>query len=141
MESAGSILIARAAAGLHPGERETAEQTGRDIVGMALDLGGELKQRGVVELAVAAYGHGTRGDDSGADGGRGGAEAPPVRDAVGADDLEAARLSAQQIEGGAQGAYEEVTLVTGQCLTALTCDVDMQPGVGHPDDHVVVQPQ
>lgn len=55
--------------------------------------------------------------------------------------LEAARLSAQQIEGGAQGAYEEVALVAGQRLAALTCDVDVQPGVGHPDDHVVVQPQ
>ena len=32
-------------AALHPGEREAAEQTGRDVVGVALDLGGELQQR------------------------------------------------------------------------------------------------
>jgi len=49
-----------------------------------------------------------------------------VRDAVGADDLEAARLSAQQIEGGAQGTYEEMPLVARQRLAALTRDVDVQ---------------
>ena len=47
----GSILIARRGSGLHPGEREAAEQTGGDVVGVALDLGGELEQRGVVEPA------------------------------------------------------------------------------------------
>jgi hypothetical protein len=126
---------------LHPGQRETAEQTGRDVVGVALDLGGELQERLVVELAVAAYGHGARGDDAGADGGRGGTEAAAVRDAVGADDLEAARLSAEQVEGGAQGTYEQVVLVAREGLAALAGDVDEQPGVGHPDDHVVVEPQ
>lgn len=64
-----------------------------------------------------------------------------MRDAVGADDLKTARLSAEQVEGGAQGTYEEMTLVARQRLAALTRDVDVQSGVGHPDDHVVVQPQ
>src|SRR5690606_9435907 len=77
----------------------------------------------------------------GADGGRGGAEAPAVRDAVGADDLQTARLPAEQVEGGAQGAYEKVALVPREGLAALTRDVDVQPGVGHPDDDVVVKAQ
>src|SRR5690606_6835389 len=70
-----------------------------------------------------------------------GAEAPAVRDAVGADDLQAARLAAEQVEGGAQGAYEQMALVAREGVAALTGDVDVQPGVGHPDDHVVVQAQ
>lgn len=108
---------------------------------MALDLGGQFQQGGVVEAGLAAYGHRARGDDAGADGGGGGAETPAVRDAVGADDLQAAGLAAQQIEGGAQGTDEEVALVTRKGLAALTRDVDVQPGVGHPDDDVVVEPQ
>ena len=126
---------------LHPGEGEPAQQARRDIVGVTLDLVGELQQRGVVEFRLAAYGHGTRGDDARADGGGGGAEAAAVRDAVGADDLEAARLPAEQVEGGAQRPYEQVFLVTRQRLAALPRDVDVQPGVRHPDDDVVVEPQ
>ncbi len=128
-------------AALHPGQREAAEQTGGDVVGVALDLGGELQQGRVVEAAVAAYGHGAGGDDAGADGGGGGAEAAAVRDAVGADDLQAARLAAQQVEGGAQGPYEQVALVPRERLAALTRDVDVQSGVGDPDDDVVVETQ
>lgn len=64
-----------------------------------------------------------------------------MRDAVGADDLQPAGLAAEQVERGAQGAHEQVALVAGQALAALTCDVDVQPGVGDPDDDVVVQPQ
>jgi hypothetical protein len=64
-----------------------------------------------------------------------------VRNAVGAHDLKAARLPAQQVEGGAQGPYEEVVLIAREGLAALARDVDVQPGVGHPDNYVVVQPQ
>src|SRR5690606_1570362 len=64
-----------------------------------------------------------------------------VRDAVGAHDLEAAGLPAEQVEGGAQGAYEQVPLVAREGLAALTGDVDVQSRVGHPDDHVVVEAQ
>ncbi len=108
---------------------------------MALDLGGEFQQRGVVEPALAAYGHGAGGDDAGADRGGGGAEPAAVRDAVGADDLKRRGLAAEQVEGGAQGPYEEVALVARQGVGALAGDVDVQPGVGDPDDDVVVQPQ
>ncbi len=83
--------------------------------------------------------HGAGGDDPGADGGGGGAETPAVRDAVGADDLQAAGLAAEQVERGAQRAYEQVALVAGQRVAALARDVDVQPGVGDPDDDVVVQ--
>src|SRR5690606_3376370 len=109
--------------------------------GVALDLGGEFEQRGVVQFGVGAYGHGAGGDDPGADGGRGGAESAAVRDAVGAHDLEAAGLPAEQVEGGAQGAYEQVPLVAREGLAALTGDVDVQSRVGYPDDHVVVEAQ
>lgn len=129
------------AAAVHPGEGEAAEETGGDVVGVALDLGGEFEQGRVVELGLSAYGHGAGGDDAGADGGRGGPEAAAVRDAVGADDLEAARLPAQQVEGGAHGAYEQVALVPREVVGALARDVDVQAGVGHPDDYVVVEPQ
>ncbi|CAM5633489.1 hypothetical protein SCYAM73S_01867 [Streptomyces cyaneofuscatus] len=64
-----------------------------------------------------------------------------MRDAVGADDLQAAGLAAEQVEGGAHRADEQVALVAGQRLAALTRDVDVEPGVGDPDDDVVVQPQ
>jgi hypothetical protein len=64
-----------------------------------------------------------------------------VRDAVGADHLQAARLAAEQVERDAQGAYEQVVLVTGKRLRALTRDVDVQARVGDADDHVVVEPQ
>src|SRR5690606_29787474 len=128
-------------AGVHPGQGEPAEQAGRDVVGVALDLGGEFEQRGVVQFGVGAYGYGAGGDDPGADGGRGGAESAAVRDAVGAHDLEAAGLPAEQVEGGAQGAYEQVPLVAREGLAALTGDVDVQSRVGHPDDHVVVEAQ
>ncbi|BFO15299.1 hypothetical protein SHKM778_16870 [Streptomyces sp. KM77-8] len=128
-------------AALHPGQGESAEQAGRDVVGVALDLGGEFEQRGVVEPGLGAYGHGAGGDDAGADGGGGGAQAAAVRNAVGADDLQAARLSAEQVEGGAQGAYEQMVLVAREGLAALTGDVDVQSGVGHPDDDVVVETQ
>ena len=111
MESGGLHPDRPGGSAVHPGEGEAAEQTGRDVVGVALDLGGQLQQRGVVEPVVAAYGHGAGGDDAGADGGGGGAEAAAVRDAVGADDLQAAGLPAEQVEGGAQGTYEQVALV------------------------------
>ncbi len=62
-----------------------------------------------------------------------------MRDAVGADDLQAAGLAAEQVERGAQRAYEQVALVAGQRVAALARDVDVQPGVGDPDDDVVVQ--
>ena len=64
-----------------------------------------------------------------------------VRDAVGADDLQAARLPAEQVEGGAQGAYEQMVLVARKRVGALTGDVDVQAGVGDPDDDVVVEAQ
>ena len=64
-----------------------------------------------------------------------------MRDAVGADDLQAARLPAEQVEGGAQGAYEQMVLVARQRLGALARDVDVQAGVGDPDDDVVVEAQ
>lgn len=64
-----------------------------------------------------------------------------MRNAVGADDLQTARLPAEQIEGRAQGPYEKVVLVTRERLAALARDVDVQPGVGHPDDDVVIEPQ
>lgn len=64
-----------------------------------------------------------------------------MRDAVGADDLQPVRLSTEQVECGAQGAYEQVRLVALQGVGALARDVDVQPGVGDPDDHVVVEAQ
>ncbi len=64
-----------------------------------------------------------------------------MRNAVGADDLQPAGLTAEQVEGRAQGPYEQVLLVAGQRVRALAGDVDVQPGVGDPDDHVVVQAQ
>ncbi len=59
----------------------------------------------------------------------------PVR----ADHFEAARLAAEAVEGGAHRADDQVPLVTGEGFGALTCDVDGEPGVGDPDDHVVVE--
>lgn len=108
---------------------------------MALDLGGQLQQRGVVELLFTAYRHGAGGDDARTDGGRGRPQATAVRDAVGADDFQAARLSAEQLEGGAHRPYEQMALVAREGVGALTCDVDMQSGVGDAHHDIVVQAQ
>lgn len=64
-----------------------------------------------------------------------------MRDAVGADDLQAARLAPEQVEGGAQGPYEQVVLVAGERSRALARDVDVQAGIGHAHHHVVVEPE
>lgn len=108
---------------------------------MALDLGGQLQQRGVVELLLAAYRHRAGGDDARADGGGGGPQAAAMRNAVGADDFQPARLPAEQVEGGAHRPDEQMTLVARQGVGALTCDVDVQTGVGDTHHDIVVQAQ
>lgn len=64
-----------------------------------------------------------------------------MRDPVGTDDLEAARLPAEQVEGRPQGTDEQMALVAGQRGGTLTRDVDVQTGIGDPHHDIVVQRQ
>ena len=108
---------------------------------MALELGGESQQRGVVEGGRTADGDRAGGRHTRADRGGGGTEATAVRYPVGADDLQAARLAAEPVEGRAHRPDHQVALVAGQRLGALTRDVHGESGVGDPDHDVVVQTQ
>ena len=64
-----------------------------------------------------------------------------MRIAVGAHDLQPARLAAEHVEGRAQRLDDEVALVARQPVGALPRDVDVETGVGDADHDVVVQPQ
>ena len=79
------------------------------------------------------------GDQAGDDGRGGRAEPAAVRDAVRADDLEAAGLPAERVEAGLQRAHHQVPPGARHGLRALPGHVDVQALVGDPDDHVVVQ--
>ncbi len=60
-----------------------------------------------------------------------------MRDPVRARQFESGWLATEAIEGGPHGAHDEVRLVACESL-ALAGDVDLQAGVDHPGDHVVV---
>ena len=68
--------------GRRPGEGQPAEQAGRDVVRVPLQLGGQRQQRVVVERVGAAEHQRPGGGEPGHDRGRGRAEAATVRDPV-----------------------------------------------------------
>ena len=96
---------------VRPGEGQTAEQTGGDVVGMTLDLRGECERGRIVESLGAAGDQRASGDDSGDDGSGGRSQPAPVRDAVGAHELQTRRAAAEPVESRAHRPDDEVARV------------------------------
>ena len=110
---ATSSRTARAPVGVHPAKGRPAEQAGRDVVGMPLELGGQPQDRVVVDgLDVRAQRPGAQ--HPGDDGRRGRAQPPPVRDGVLRDHAQPGRRPAELVAGRAEGADDQVRLVGGQ---------------------------
>ena len=103
---------------------EAAVEGRGDVVGVALEVGGEVEERLVGGEQLAAGDQPAREHDAGDDRRRRGAEAARVRDDVAARQAQPGRLGAHQVEGRAHRAHDEVRLVARHAVGAGALDLD-----------------
>ena len=126
---------------LAAGDHEPAVERRRHVVGVTLEVRGELEERLVGGEQLPARDEGTGEDDAGDDRCGRRAEAPRVRDPVVAAQAQARGLLPHQLEGRAHRAHHEVRLVARHAVRAGALHVDHQAVGQHLGLELVAQRQ
>ena len=105
---------------------EAAVERGRHVVGVALEVGGEVEERLVGGEQLTAGDEAAGQHHSGDDRGRRRPEAAGVRDHVAARQAQSGRLLPHQLEGRPHGADDQVRLVARHAVRAGALDLDDQ---------------
>ena len=95
---------------------------------MTFDVRGHLQKRLVGQLFIAADDKGTRENERTDDSCGGGAQTSLVRDAVGADDFQSARLPTHDIESLTHDLGHEMLAIARERISTLSPDVDADSG-------------
>jgi hypothetical protein len=126
--------------GAHPGQRRTAQQTRCDVVGVALELGGQ-PQDGVGVDLLDVRAQRPRADDAGHDRRGGGPHPPPLRDAVVRHHAEPGRGPAQLRARRTERPHDQMGLIGRQVARPDPGDRDRQAGRGDAELEDVVAGQ
>ena len=128
---------ARASPALDPGDSGASEHGGRDVVGMALEVGSQGEDPVIAE-GLGLGDEAARQHESGHGGTGGRAHAPAVGDPVDTAHLEAGLWGTNGVQTGPQRLHDEVVVIGGDRLGAHTLNNDAGGAGDRPHRDLVV---